>query len=125
MNNQDKKLEPGELVMYVGTTAYTPSFENRVIYQVIEVSETTPSSTEDKPCYVYKLRAVFDIKNPIGNTVDTLTWRSSSVGNFKRLTLLDVGIIRLKFDSFIKEWVKSLGTDVSHMPTASDVLSNE
>jgi hypothetical protein len=46
----------------------------------------------------------------------------SATHEMKKLGLLDLGILRLMFDNFIREWTRSQGVNVEHMPTTDDVL---
>lgn len=113
-------LEVGDLVLWVGKPSEYATFHRRLVYQIVEIVHLENSAATCS----YRLRPAFDIENPIGCTVETTGYPVMSA-YLKKLTLLDVGIIRLKFDSFIKEWAKNLGMNITHMPTDSDISAND
>lgn len=95
-------MEVGDLVMWMGKPTEYSQFHRRVVYQVIEkepAKESTYSSNN------YRLRVAFDFENPMGTDMNSVSHLGTR--DFKRLALLDVGVLRLLFDNFIREWSAS------------------
>lgn len=100
------ELNVGDLVLWVGKQTEYTFLNRRTLYQVVERREP------EKPERIvqYRFRAVYDIENPIGTAVDATPFISSR--DTKRIDLLDLGVLRLTFDTFIKEWARSRGVEV-------------
>ena len=95
-------LHVGDLAVWTGKPNEYAPLSRRVIYQVIERKEPPEGSY-----YVqYRFRAVFDIENPIGTVVESTSFMTSR--EMKKLSLLDLGSLRLHFDNFIREWAKQV-----------------
>lgn len=117
-----EKLNVGDIVMWTGkVTEYSP-FQRRLIYQVVQVIPAAATDIHQEP--KYRLRPAYDIENPVGAVVEAASFTISS-NHLKNLSLLDMGIIRLTFDNFIKEWAKSKGANITSMPTERDVTVND
>ena len=111
------ELAIGDLVFWTGKSTDFTMMKPRVIYQVIERKEPEQHASYAQ----YRFRPVFDIANPVGITVESVGFMTAT-REMKKLNLLDLGILRLTFDNFIRDWTRSQGADVDHMPTSSDVF---
>ena len=61
------------------------------------------------PSTRYHLRVAFDFERPMGQAIGTVTWSDHEL---RKLTLLDVGVIRLSFDNFIREYAREQGAEL-------------
>jgi len=95
----DIELSLGELIVWTGKPTEYSQFFRRVIYEVVGKECVKDASWAT---HVYKLRPAYDIENPTGTDMTTFTYMGTR--ELKRLTLVDVGIMRLAFDNFIKQW---------------------
>lgn len=96
-------LAVGDLVMWTGKTSDYGLLYRRIIYQVVEKRDPI----EDGHVVQYKFRAVFDFENPVGTPLTPSGYMSAR--DVKRISLLDLGIMRLTFDTFVKEWAQEQG----------------
>lgn len=99
MSAGDVELHVGELIMYVGNPEHS-TLKPRVIYQVVK-KEANDSKFSGTP-FFYRLRPAFDIQNPTGTELETTS--NLSVRGMRRLSLVDVGTLRMLLDEFIKQW---------------------
>ena len=91
--------------MFVGNEEHT-KLKQRTIYQVVE-KKLQPQSTFSH--HEYRYRVAFDFENPVGQTSELIShWGTRGL---KKLSLVDVGFMRLAFDNFIREWARSQGAD--------------
>jgi hypothetical protein len=114
LSTREPELSVGDLILWTGKQTEYSSMRNRVIYQVT-ARETTAGSSYSH----YRFRPVFDFENPMGT--DLTVNGTMTIREMKRLTLLDLGVLRLMFDHFVREWARSQGTEVEQMPTADDI----
>lgn len=105
----DLELEVGDLVMWDGKPHEHSLFRHGIIYRVMNKRE--PENTTYMQHQQYQFRAVFDFNRPVGQPIEAFGY--STVRDLKRLSLVDLGVLRMTFDSFIKEWAKQEGADVS------------
>lgn len=104
----DFELYVGDLVMWDGKPHEHCYFRHGMIYRV--VNKIPPDGTMTYSIARYKFVPVFDFTNPVGQSLDSFEY--STTRNLKRLSLLDLGTLRLHFDNFIREWAKQEGMDV-------------
>jgi hypothetical protein len=104
------ELRVGDLVMWYGKPSDYASFQRRVVYQVVERIE--PSQDEGRQAQ-YRYRPVFDLENPIGVPTEPTCLMSSR--EMKQIRLIDLGMMRMLFDSFIRTWIADQGS-----PEATD-----
>lgn len=116
--SQPVELNVGDLVAYVGDAKYAV-LNRRVIYRVVEKEQQPESSIYP---YMYRFVSAFDLENPVGQHMER-SHQFATLKDFRKIELLDLGIIRLVFDEFIKEWAKSQSNvSIEHMPDKKDVL---
>lgn len=101
-------MSEGDLVMWHGKQTEHTSLKNRVVYQVMQVEER--DSDLIGTMVTFKLRPAFDIGQPMGVAVHTISWSSSEL---RKVTLVDLGVIRLSFDNFIREYARMLGMETT------------
>lgn len=104
----DIKLEVGDLVMWDGKPSEHCTFRHGMIYRVVGKQPPDEKSTYD--ITRYRFITVFDFARPVGQPVDSFEF--STTRDLKRLSLLDLGTLRLHFDNFIREWAKQEGMEV-------------
>lgn len=104
----DIELEIGDLVMWDGKPHEHCSFRHGVIYKV--VAKRGADETSNLGVARYHFRAVYEFNRPIGQDVGSFEF--STTRDLKKLTLLDLGTMRLYLDNFIREWAKQEGIDV-------------
>ena len=93
--------------MWTGTQREHSVFSRRIIYKVLRkkpIPGGILSSVE------YELIPAFDIENPLGTVIGSThtTWDR----DLKKLSLIDLGIMRMYFDFFVKEWARQQGSPV-------------
>jgi hypothetical protein len=99
-----------DLCMFVGDEKISV-LKPRIVYQVVErTAEVSPTYSSVR----YRYRVAFDPENPTGTSADT-TISFSGTRNMKKLTLLDLGILRLSLDTFIREYAKHLGAELHNV----------
>ena len=108
------ELSLGDLVMWTGEQTKFSSMRNRVIYEVVE-----KTLMKDSIGFNYAFKIAFDIENPMFSSTRTI---SGSLYDLRKISLLDLGVTRMYFDEFIKNWALRQGTEVMHLPEASDVV---
>lgn len=108
---EESELNVGDLVMFTGRVSEHNIIHRRIIYKV--VAKDSISSPWAK--FNYKYRVAFDFENPLGTELDSTG--SMSDRDLKKISLLDLGVIRLMFDNFIKEWSHKQGFDAEHVPS--------
>ena len=114
------ELQVGDLVVWTGKERQYAMLQHGIIYRVIEKKE---AENGDPAAATYRLGAAFEFCSPIGSSVDVTGLHGSR--ELKKLGLLDLGIIRLAFDNFIREWAGEQGAKLEQMPTAHDIVRNE
>lgn len=104
-------MNEGDLVIWTGKQTETSTLKNRVIYQVMKKTiETTEGLLGGKSFTSTRLhlRVVYDIGQPMGVHINTSSW---SEHELKKLSLVDLGIIRMTFDNFIREYARLQGME--------------
>ncbi len=91
--------------MHVGKPERYDVMRSGIIYKCIEAK----CSGTDWRYMQYRFLPVFSMENPIGIPLEATSWQPSR--DLKRISLLDLGMMRLAFDSFIKEWAKDKTSD--------------
>jgi hypothetical protein len=94
------------MALFVGDEK-SHTLKNRVIYQVVG-KEEAPHSTYSH--HTYRYRVAFDLANPLGTSLDD-THTGLGTRGMKKLSLVDVGTLRLRLDSFLKEWARWLSDE--------------
>lgn len=99
-------LQVNDLVVWTGSSHQYAQLEHGVIYRVLERQDR--ASKDGESAHVsYKLGVAFEFNSPIG--LSALTRTVNMTNDLKKLSLLDLGIIRMAFDNFIKQWAKDMG----------------
>ena len=112
------ELNLGDVVMYVGDMKYA-ILQRRVVYRVVDKEQQPENASYP---FSYRFTAAFDLENPLGQVIEP-SCQMSSLKDFRKLGLLDLGVIRLIFDDFIKEWAKKQSNiDIEHMPEKDDIV---
>lgn len=101
------QMQVGDLCMFIGDEKHS-QLHNRIVYQVVEKKEALASSFSH---HEYRYRVAFDIQNPVGVHVDTVS--AYGTRGMRKLGLVDVGTVRLHLDNFLREWARSMGVDGS------------
>lgn len=103
MDRNVLELQVGDLVMWTGKETEHSSLKRRLIYQVVSKKlEGTPPHEN----WRHQLRVAFDFEQPSGTNLQTISWSSWEL---KKLSLLDLGTLRIHFDTFIKWWAETQG----------------
>lgn len=108
----DTELFHNDLVMYVGNPDHSV-LKPRIVYRVIDKELSEPTATS-KATLFYRLQIAFDVEHPMGSTLEPTP--KVSVRGLKRMSLLDLGTVRMLFDEFIKAWSRSVN-EVPPPPT--------
>ena len=113
------ELFVGDLVVWTGKPSQYSSIRHGVIYRIVErkVNEHDPLVA------VYRLGTAFEFTNPVGTHMELSGF--SGAHELRKLSLLDLGIIRLTFDAFIKEWARTKGAESIRMPEERDINEQE
>lgn len=101
----EDELQVGDLVMYVGKVTEHMPLHRRCIYKVVR--KRHPEDAQHVATYHF--RPVFDFENPLGQSLDMIGW--STLRDLRKLSLVDLGTLRLHFDNFIREWARQVGHD--------------
>lgn len=104
----DIALEIGDLVLWDGKPHEHSSFKHGVIYKVVGKQEAGESNLN---LARYHFRVVYEFNRPVGQEVASFEF--STTRDLKKLSLLDLGTLRLYLDNFIREWAKEEGAHVS------------
>lgn len=101
----------GDLVVWVGKQTEHSTLKNRIIYEVMKKEVETKDGLGGIPWTTTRLtlRPAYDFERPTGVSVGTVTW--STVSELRKLSLVDLGVIRLTFDNFIREFARQQGME--------------
>ena len=105
-------MNEGDLVVWTGKQTEHTTLKNHIIYQVMSKKiETSPPITPGNPSTEHTrlmLRPAFDFQRPLGTAINTLSWSDHEL---RKVTLVDLGVIRLAFDNFIREFARQQGME--------------
>jgi hypothetical protein len=105
-------LNEGDLVIWTGKQSEHSTLKNHIIYQVMSKKlETSPPITPGgtpSEHWRLNLRPAFDFQRPLGVAVNTLSWSDHEL---RKVTLVDLGVVRLAFDNFIREFARMNGME--------------
>lgn len=105
-------MNEGDLVVWTGKQGEHSTLKNHIIYQVMSRKiEKSPSITPGGPEYEslrFTLRPAFDFQKPMGVAINTVTWSDHEL---RKVTLVDLGVLRLSFDNFIREYARFQGME--------------
>jgi hypothetical protein len=112
------ELSVGDLCLFTGDEKFS-SLKSRLVYQVVSKEDATMVS--GYPQHRYRYRVAFDLENPSGTSTDTSITFSSTRG-MKKITLLDLGTLRLHLDEFVRWYAryKGMEADATRSDTGSD-----
>lgn len=107
-------LNEGDLVIWTGKQTEHSTLSRRVIYHVIKKEEEQHEGIlGGKPWSSTRLTLRpafdFDFEHPTGVNVGTVSWSTTS--ELRKLNLIDLGVIRLAFDNFIREFARLHGME--------------
>lgn len=99
-------MNEGDLCIWTGKQTDTSSLKNRIIYHVVR--KENKSSDLMGEYHIYYLRIAYDPEHPVGTHVKTISWSGSEL---KKLSLVDLGVMRLALDNFIREFARLHGME--------------
>jgi hypothetical protein len=107
-------LNQGDLCIWSGKQTETSFLKNRVIYQVMSRDDETDKYGNH---IRLTLRVAFDLASPVGTVIAVHSW---STHELRKISLIDVGIIRLSLDNFIREYARQRGMDVTDVTDGTE-----
>lgn len=109
------EMEVGDLCMFVGNGDVYREMTHRIIYQVVMKVPSLHSSYSRNS---YHLAIAFDFDGT-GSSCPRQTVTHLGTIGMKKLGVLELGLLRMQFDSFIECWLKatmvSTEADVGYM----------
>lgn len=105
------ELEVDDLCIWTGKQSEHSVYRNRIIYRVVEKRwvepKLMPSGNQVSGYHSVRFAVAYDLENPMGQSFDSVGF--ANIREMKKLSLVDLGIIRLTFDNFVREWAKRQG----------------
>jgi hypothetical protein len=110
-------VNEGDLVVWTGKQTEHSTLKNHIIYQVMSKKvETTPPITPGgtpSEHIRFMLRPAFDFQKPMGVAINSLSWSDHEL---RKVSLVDLGVLRLSFDNFIREYARFQGMEDALTP---------
>lgn len=105
-------MNEGDLVVWTGKQSEHSTLKNHIIYQVVarklEKNEPIMPGGQSHETVRFTLRPAFDFTRPMGIAINTLSWSDHEL---RKVTLVDLGVLRLSFDNFIREYARFQGME--------------